>query len=89
MVCDLAEMVPEGVQFEILDETIKLSNGRLWSCGTVMDWMQPCQLAEWMVSYVQDFVADTCSQWWPMVGRKRVAYRIECVEGRPELIFVL
>ena len=29
-----------------------------------MDWKTPCQLAEWLVSEVQDFVADTCSQWW-------------------------
>ena len=29
MVCDLAEMVPEGVQFEILDDDINLSNGWL------------------------------------------------------------
>ena len=89
MVKDLSQMVPAGVTFEILDDSLKLSNGRLWSCGTVMDWMTPCQLAEWALSYTQDFVADTESEWWPMVGSKRLAYSIDCVDGRPELVLFL
>ncbi len=89
MVRDLAQMVPESVQFEILDDSLKLSNGRLCSCSSVMGWTSPCQLAEWLVSYVQDFVADTCSQWWPMVGARRMAYRIDCVGGRPKLVLKL
>ena len=37
MIHDLAQMVPEGVQFEILDDALNLSHGRLWSSATVMD----------------------------------------------------
>ena len=89
MVKDLSQMVPARITYEILDDSLKLSNGRPWSCGTVMDWMTPCQLAEWALSYTQDFVADICSQWWPMVGHKRLGYRINCVDGRPELALFL
>ena len=89
MIRDLAQMVPEGVRFEMLDDALNLSHGRLWSSATVMDWTTPCQLAEQVVSNVQEFLADTCCQWWPMVGGKRMTYRIDCLVGRPELVLTL
>ena len=86
---DLREMVPQGVTLDLLDDSYRLSHGELWFCSSVMEWMNLCQLADEVLSKVQDFVADTTSQWWPMVGRKRLAYRIECVDGRPELRLTL
>jgi hypothetical protein len=76
-------------QREPQDDTLKLSHGRLWSSATVMDWMTPCQLGERVVSDVQDFVADSCARWWPVVGRHHMAHRIDCTEDRPELVLTL
>ena len=86
---DLREMVPEGMTLEVLNHHYRFTYRDLWSCSTVMDWMDLCQLAEQVLSNVQDFVADMTSQWWPMVGRRRLEYRIGCVDGRPELLLTL
>ncbi|ULH15774.1 hypothetical protein MF271_03815 [Deinococcus sp. KNUC1210] len=51
--------------------------------------MDLCQLADQVISNLQDFVADMTAEWWPVVGRKRLTCRIECIGGRPELALVL
>ncbi|GGQ98957.1 hypothetical protein [Deinococcus ruber] len=86
---DLREMVPEAFTLDVLDDQYRFSYGKFWACSSVMDWMTLCQLAEQVVSNLQDFVADMTAEWWPVVGRKRLAYRTECVDGRPELLLVL
>jgi hypothetical protein len=86
---DLRQMVPEHVEFEILDDGWKFTNNRLWSVSTFVDWMTLYDLAEKVLSDLQDFMADTESVWWPMVGSKRLAYRIDCLDGRPELVLTL
>ena len=51
--------------------------------------MTLCGLAERVVSDLQDFMADLKSEWWSMVRRKRLGYRIDCVGGRPGLVLLL
>lgn len=89
MLLDLRQMVPEHVKLEILDDGWKFSNGLLWSVCSFVEWMSLCDLAERVLSDLQDFMADTESVWWPAVGSKRMAYRIDCPDGRPELVLTL
>ena len=86
---DLRQMVPEHVELEILDDGWMFRNGLLMSASTSPGGMTLCDLAEKVVSDLQDFMADTESVWWPMVGSKRLAYRIDCVDRRPVLVLTL
>ena len=86
---NLSQMMPEHIKFEILDQEWKFTNGLRWSCSSYLDWMALCDLAERVVSDLQDFMADLKSEWWSMIGRKRLGHRIDCVGGRPELMLLL
>ena len=89
---DLRQMVPGHIEFEILDDGWTLTNGLLRGGRTFerrADWPPLCEFAETVVSDLQDFMADTKSVWWPMVGHKRLGYRVECIDGRPELVLFL
>ena len=84
---DLSQMMPEHIKFEILYQEWKFTNGL--RCSLYLDWTTLCDLAERVVSDLQDFMADLKSEWWSMIGRKRLGHRIDCVGGRPELVLLL
>ena len=89
VVCDLRQMVPEDMEITVLDGSVRFMCGPLGGETYWLEWMTDCDWAERLVSEAQDAVGDLKSEWWPMVGRKRLGYRIECVDGRPELVLFL
>lgn len=56
--------------------------------GTPLSFSR-CHLVEKVISDLQDFMADAYSVWWPMLGRHRLKYEIDCQDDRPRLRFRL
>ena len=89
VVRDLRQMVPDDMDIVVLDGSVRFMCGQLGGETYWLEWMTDCDWAERLVSNLQDYMADLKSEWWPMIGRKRLGYRIDCVAGRPELVLYL
>lgn len=93
---DLQSTLPEDLRWSVSvdNEMVYVAlrrDGHPFSCGvTGSPLLQPrCHLTEKVVSDLQDYMADIYSVWWPMLGRHRLNYEIDCVDDRPRLIFTL
>lgn len=90
---DLLHTLPEDFSYRLAltDEglAIDFQSAGLGGCGWVRLDDSRCGVAEKVISDLQDFVADVYGMWWPMLGRQRLNFQIDCVDDRPKLVFTL
>ncbi|WP_339097774.1 hypothetical protein ACINK0_15020 [Deinococcus sp. VB343] len=93
---DLQLTLPEDLRWSVSDDAEMVyvtlrREGHPFSVGTCGSPVAQsrCHLAEKVLSDLQDYMADIYSVWWPMLGRHRLNYEIDCVDDRPRLIFTL
>ncbi|RJF73463.1 hypothetical protein D3875_19860 [Deinococcus cavernae] len=94
MLTDLKLTLPDDFEWSVSQDAhmvyTTFRSGKLRSTsGIPLLNSSRCEVAERVVSNVQDFMADTSSVWWPQLAEQRLQYEIDCLDDRPRLIFRL
>lgn len=90
---DLALALPEDFTYDLSVQgeglVIGFSSAGLSAAGWVRLDDSRCEVARKLLSDLQDFMADAHGEWWPMLGRQRLDYVVDCHNDRPRLMFTL